>query len=144
MQYAAKGMSRFMSKPEEQDWRAAKRLARKLKDHWRVVLEYKYQELPKKVVVWSDTDFAGCRRRRRSASGGVVMFGKLCIKTCSQTQEAIALSSGESEFYWTAKAATIGLGMKGLMADLGLEMKHWSTRTRVQLGASHQEEEQEE
>ncbi len=60
MQYAAKVVSRSMSKPEEQDWRAAKRLARYPKDHRRAVLEYKYQELPKKVVVWSDTDFASC------------------------------------------------------------------------------------
>ena len=35
-----------------------KRFARYLKDHRRVVLKYKYQELPSKVVVWSDTDFA--------------------------------------------------------------------------------------
>ncbi len=49
-QYAAKEISRFTSKPKEQDWRAAKRLARYLKDHWRVVLEHKYQELPKKVA----------------------------------------------------------------------------------------------
>ncbi len=52
MQFAAKEISRFMSKPEEQDWRAAKRLARYLEDHRRVVLEYKYQELPSKVVMW--------------------------------------------------------------------------------------------
>ncbi len=49
-QYAAKKISRFMSKPEEQDWRAAKRLARYVKDHKRVVLEYKSQELPTKVA----------------------------------------------------------------------------------------------
>ncbi len=53
--FAAKGISRFMSKPVEQDWRATKRLARYLEDHQRVVLECKYQKLPSKVVVWSDT-----------------------------------------------------------------------------------------
>ncbi len=47
MQFAAQEISRFTSKPEEQDWRAAKRLARYL----RVELEYKYQKLPNKVVV---------------------------------------------------------------------------------------------
>ena len=31
MQFAAKEISRFMSKPEEQDWRSAKSLARYLK-----------------------------------------------------------------------------------------------------------------
>ncbi len=58
------------------------RLARYLKeDRRRVVIEYKYQKLPERVIAWSDTDFAGCRRTRRSISGGVVMFGKHCIKT---------------------------------------------------------------
>ena len=75
MQFAAKEISRFMSKPEEQDWRSAKRLARYLKDNRRVVIMYKYQKLPWKVTVWSDRDFAGCQRTRRSTSGGVVMFG---------------------------------------------------------------------
>ena len=49
------------------------------------------------------------------------MFGKHCVKTRSQTQETVALSSGESEFTGIVKAATMGLGMKGLMADLGLK-----------------------
>ena len=48
------------------------------------------------------------------------MFGNHCIKTYSQTQETIALSSGESEFYGIVKAAAMGLGMKGLMEDLGV------------------------
>ncbi len=73
--------------------------------------------------MWSDTDIAGCRRTRCPTSGGVVTFGKHCIKTYSQTLETVALSSGESEFYGIVKAATMGLGMKGLMADLGLETK---------------------
>ncbi len=71
MQYVAKEISRFMSKPEEQGWKEAKRLARNLKDHRKVVLEYKYEELPKNVVIWSDADFAGCGRTRKSTSGGV-------------------------------------------------------------------------
>ncbi len=120
MQFAAKEMSRFMSKLEEQDWSSALRVARYLKDNKRVVIEHMYQKLPEKVVVWSDTDVAGCVRTRRSTSGGVGMFGKHCIKTYSQTQETVALSSGESVFYGIVKAATMGLGMKGLMADLGL------------------------
>ncbi len=63
-QHAAKEISRFMSKPEEQDRRAAKQLARYLEDYRRVVLGYMYQELPKKVVAWSDTDFAAWGRTR--------------------------------------------------------------------------------
>ncbi len=41
---------------------SAEAVGKYLKDHRRVVLERKYQELPKTVVVWSDNDFAGCGR----------------------------------------------------------------------------------
>ncbi len=58
MQFESKEISRFMSKLKGQGWRAATRLARYLKDHRRVVFEYKHQELPSKVAAWSVTDFA--------------------------------------------------------------------------------------
>ncbi len=51
------------------------------------------------------------------------MLGSHCAKTHSQTLETIALWSGESESYGVVKAATIGLGMKGLLGDLGVEVK---------------------
>ncbi len=51
------------------------------------------------------------------------MFGSHCIKTHSRTQETIALSSGESEFYGIVKAAAMGLGVKALMEDLGVEVE---------------------
>ncbi len=51
------------------------------------------------------------------------MFGKHCTKTHSRTQETAALPSGEFEFYVIAKAATMVLGMRGLMADLSLEVE---------------------
>ncbi len=122
-QYPAKEISRFTSKPEGQDWRAAKRLARYLTDHRRVVLEYTYQELPKKGVMWSDTEFAGCGITRRSTSGGVVMFGSHCLKTYGQTKDTVALSSGESEFYGIAKAATMGVGIATWFGDCGLAIR---------------------
>ncbi len=99
------------------------KLARCLKDKKRLVVECNVQKMPEKAVVWSDTDFAGCKRTGRSTSGGVVMFGNHCIKMYSQTQETIALASVESEFYRIAKAAAMGLGMKGLMEDLGVEVE---------------------
>ncbi len=40
MQFAAKKISRFTSKPDEPDWKSAKRLARYLKDNKRVVVEH--------------------------------------------------------------------------------------------------------
>ncbi len=49
-----------------------------------------------------------------------MIFGNHCIKTYSQMQEAVALSSGEPEFYGSVQAAAMGLGMKGFMEGLGV------------------------
>ncbi len=51
MQFVTKEVSRFMSKPEEQDWSSAKQLARYFKENKRAAIEHKYQKLPEKVIV---------------------------------------------------------------------------------------------
>ncbi len=48
------------------------------------------------------------------------MFGKHCVKTHSQTEETVAVSSGESDFNGIVKAATMGLCMKGPHGRPGL------------------------
>ncbi len=51
------------------------------------------------------------------------MLVSYCLKTCSQTQDTIALSLGESEFYAIVKAATMGIGIKSMFMDLELEVE---------------------
>ena len=51
------------------------------------------------------------------------MMGGHCLKTYSSTQEIIALSSGEAEFYGIVKAGACGLGVVSLLRDLGVNMK---------------------
>ena len=51
------------------------------------------------------------------------MFGSRSLKTYSQTEDTIALSSGESEFYGIVKAATMVVGIKSVFGDLGLEIE---------------------
>ena len=50
------------------------------------------------------------------------MLGAHVLKTRSATQESLALSSGEAEFYGVVKASGVGLGMRGLFRDLGLDV----------------------
>ena len=57
--------------------------------------------------------FAGCVRTRRSTSGGVAMFGS--------TQAIVALSSGEAEYYGIVKGASIGIGLRSMLKDFGVE-----------------------
>ena len=47
-------------------------------------------------------------------------MGSHTIKSWSTTQAVIALSSGEAEFYGIVKGASIGMGLRSVLNDLGV------------------------
>ena len=49
------------------------------------------------------------------------MWGSHCIKIWSGNQGYIALSSGEAEYYGAVRGASQALGLRAMMADLGVE-----------------------
>ena len=108
-----------MSSPMETSKAAMKRMGRYLIGHKRMVYTYPFQRA-EGIDVYSDTDWSGCPRTRRSTSGGCIMIGKHCIRTWSSTQPSVTLSSGEAEFYGLVKAAGAGLGHQSLMKDVGM------------------------
>ena len=112
-----------MSNPAAGDWAALKRLGRYLVDKTRVEVRIPYHEAVRKLVVWVDTDYAGCRKTRKSTSGGVVIVGGHLIKGWSVTQAVIALSSGEAEYYGIVKGASVGLGIRSVLRDLGCSVR---------------------
>ena len=59
------------------------------------------------------------------------MIGRCCIKSWSSTQDVIALSSGEAEFYAIVRGCSQGLGAQSMLKDLGVEV-----RVRVNTDAS--------
>ena len=118
---AAKEICRFMSKPTDVTQVAVKRLGRYLRRRPRLVWQYPYQRADR-LEVYSDADWAGCVRTRKSASGGCLMLGALVLKTWSATQASLALSSGEAQCYGVVKAAGVGLGMPALFRDIGLDI----------------------
>ena len=48
------------------------------------------------------------------------MFGSHCTKSWASTQATIALSSGEAEYYGLVKASSVGLGIKSMQHDMGI------------------------
>ena len=82
---------------------------------------YPFQEA-ESIECYSDTDWAGCARTRKSTSGGFLMLGRHVLKTWSSTQPTISLSSGEAEFYGVVKAAGLALGQQSVLRDLGVEL----------------------
>ena len=121
IQFAVKELSRTMSKPCVGDLKKLKRLGRYLISRTRSVVSYNYQSNPKSITPWVDSDYAGCRRTRKSTSGGLTMFGAYLIKLWATTQGALALSSGEAEYYSIVKGASIALGIRNIMKDMEVE-----------------------
>ena len=72
--------------------------------------------------MWTDSDHAGCTKTRKSTSGVLVRIGSHLIKSWSSTQDVVALSSGEAEYYGIVKGASQGFGVRGMMGDLGIRL----------------------
>ena len=130
--FAAQEICRFMSKPTDVAQTAVKRLGRYLRRRPRLVWQYPYQRADR-LEVYSDTDWAGCVRTRKSTSGGCLMLGAHVLKTWSATQASLALSTGEAEFYGVVKAAGVGLGMRARFRDIGLDapLRCWTDSSAV-------------
>ena len=118
--FATKELSRGMSSPKLSDWNQLKKLGRYLIQHPRAVLPFNYQADPGCITGTSDTDWAGCRKTRKSTSGGIISFGRHILKSYSNTQALITLSSGEAEFYGLVKAGSVCIGIKSMLRDLGI------------------------
>ena len=131
-QLAAKEICRWMHAPTELSVAALKKLARFLIGRPRLVYHYPWQESCS-VDVFSDTDWAGCVRTRKSTTGGCLMIGKHLIKSWSSTQPSQILSSGEAEMVGVTKAAAAALGFRSLLADFGA---HWPIRVWTDSSAS--------
>ena len=121
LQFPAKEICRWMASPSDSGTQALKRMGRFLEHHKRLVYQYPFQEA-RRLDVYSDTDWAGCIRTRKSTSGGCIMVGKHLIKSWSSTQALISLSSGEAEFYGVVKASGMALGFQALLKDLDVRM----------------------
>ena len=108
-----------MSAPTTGSLRRLRRVAKFLKSHPRLIWKFEIQDECQELSIYSDADWAGCRRARKSTSGGCAMIGSHCIKAWSKTQSVVAKSSAESELYGVVRGACEGLGLKTLLQDMG-------------------------
>ena len=103
---------------------AIKRLCRYLQGLPRVVQRIDFGDhLPSVVKAYVDSDWAGCRKTRKSTSGGVLMLGTTAVRGWSTNQAVIALSSGEAEYDAALKGASQVLGFQSMLKDIGLHTK---------------------
>ena len=98
VQFAIKELSKDMSSPTVRSWGKLKRLLRYLKGKPRYRMTYGYQSHPPEITVWSDSEFARCKKSRKSTSAGVLMLEGRTLKSWSSNQAFLALSFGEAEY----------------------------------------------
>merc|ERR1712020_220373 len=107
-----------MSKPREVDKRKLRRMGRYLKGFPRVVQKFNWQEEGEQLRVYTDADWAGCKKTRKGTSGGVVMRGKHCLKFWAKTQTNITTSTAEAELVALVKGTCEAKGVANVVQDL--------------------------
>ena len=100
--FAVNVASRALENPTERHWSLVKRIMRYIKGTLDVGLLYQKSG---NFVTYSDADYAGDCKTRKSTSGMVCMNASAAITWQSKRQQCVALSTTEAE-YVSASAAT--------------------------------------
>jgi len=116
--YPLSVVSRFMSNPGREHWKAVKRIFRYLKGTQEIGLMYGADQVCD-MAGYTDSDFAGDIDKRRSLSGYVFTFAGSVVSWKSTLQPTVSLSTTEAEYVAMTEAAKEGIWLKGLLGDLG-------------------------
>ena len=98
-------------------WRL-RRVAKYLRGRPRLTWTFVEGEVPSRLTVTVDADWAGNPKDRRSVSGGLLMLGGSVLVSWARGQRSPALSSAESEYY----AIATGIQEARYVQSIGEEM----------------------
>jgi len=122
--YVVKELSRYLATPIWGAYRQLKRCARYLKGTQDFCTFMPCPRFfPSTMRGWSDSNWAGCKRTRRSTSCFVVGILGMVLIVVARLQTAIACSSAEAEYYAGVSCAAELLYLKKLFAFLGLHLE---------------------
>eukprot|EP00253_Pinus_taeda_P015362 PITA_15362 len=118
--YAVSLISRFMERPKEAHWQAAKRILRYVKGTKMFGILYNVSE-HSDLVGYTDSDWAGSVDDRKSTSGYVFHMGSGAISLASKKQSIVALSTTEAEYVAATAAACQAVWIRRMLRSLGQE-----------------------
>ena len=117
--YAVSNVARFCVNPSKQHLTAVKRILRYLKGSVHLGLLYsKDSNTDCLCVGYSDADWAGDIKDRKSTSGYLFKLSGAAVSWRSKKQVCVALSTAESEYMALASAAQEAVWMRQLTSDL--------------------------
>eukprot|EP00253_Pinus_taeda_P036216 PITA_36216 len=118
--FAVSLISRFVERPKEAHWQAAKRILRYVKGTKMLGILYTVSECSD-LVGYTDSDWAGSIDDRKSTSGYVFHMGSGAISWASKKKSIVALSTAEAKYVAATAAACQAVWMRRMLRSLGRE-----------------------
>jgi len=115
--FAVNTLSQFMVEPKSVHWSAGKHVLRYLAGTVDYGLDYRRSD-GVGLVGFTDSDWAGCVRDRKSTSGCCFSLGSAAVSWFSRKQRSVALSSAEAEYMAASQATCEALWLRKLLVDL--------------------------
>lgn len=119
-------LGRSVSRPTERDWKAAKRVVRYLKGTKQFKLEFRPGD-GWDLVGYSDADWAGDQRSRRSTTGFIYFVGSGPVAWVSRRQSSVSLSSMEAEYIALSEASQELIWLRRLLNEIGEDISMATT-----------------
>ena len=113
--FAVGKVARVMENPTRDEWNRVVRIFKYLKKTSHLAITYGAEE---DLKVYSDADYAGCSKSRRSTSGIIATFNGGAISWKSKSQRVIALSTTEAEIMAASEAAKELIWLNGIIKEV--------------------------
>jgi len=114
--YAMSLVSRYMSNPVKEHWKAVQWVFRYLRGTADYCL--KFGRTDKGLIGYVDSDYGADLDRRRSLTGYVFTVGSCAVSWRATLQSVVALSTTEAEYMAVSEACKELIWLKGLYAEL--------------------------
>ena len=115
--HAVSLISKFMERPKETHWQAAKRILRYVKG--RKMYGILYTSLENfELIGYTDSDWAGSIYDQKSTSSYVFHMGSRAISWASKKQPIVALSIAEEEYVAATAVACQAVWMRRMLRTL--------------------------
>eukprot|EP00253_Pinus_taeda_P020910 PITA_20910 len=119
-------ISRFMERPKETHWQAAKKILRYVNGTKGFGILYSSSE-SFMLKGYTDSDWAGSVDDRKSTSGYVFYMGSGAISWASKKQPVVSLSTAEAEYVAATAAACQAVWLRRVIRDLCHEQEKGTT-----------------
>jgi hypothetical protein len=120
--YSVSILSRFMAKPHDNHWKAAKRVLRYLKGTIDFGIKYT-DEFDVMLARYSDSDWARNLSDRKSTTGYAFRIGSGVVSWSSKKQTTVSLSTTEAEYKALCSTTCEAVWMRRILEDMGEEQK---------------------